>query len=429
MNLRETQARARRVFALATVTAAASCVTDSPSSTVQIYSWWTTASEQEALNKVLADFTTKNPSVTVDNSFAQDSLTALDTLQSRMREQDPPDTFQVNGGVELAQYVTGPASQLEMLDFLRDEQVRNCAVPSEVLDAVTFGGHVYAVPVDIARVNALFYNATTFASLGLAPPVTLDDFVADAQILVKNSITPLAIGDAAPWTLEVIFKSCLAAAGGANYYKEFAQGLNPNFARGGAGDSTFDQAIACFGTLLSYANTTEMRGMTWDGAVKEVTSGNPAMTIMGDWAHGEFLRDGGVVNVTFGEVAAPGSADTFIFTTDTFVLPIGAKERAGAVALLTEWGSAAGQSIFYPWKGSLPSRSDANPGGYDALATWTRSEFQTKALVADWAMAVPQAFTTAFDAALDRFADDGNAENLVLAARNNYDSVVQVHWP
>jgi glucose/mannose transport system substrate-binding protein len=429
MKMDETQAVARRIFAGLAVTAAASCVGDAPASPVQIYSWWTTASEDLALQKVLTDFKAKTH-LTVDNAVAHDSLTALDALQSRMREHDPPDTFQVNGGAELAQYVNGASSQLEPLDFLATAHAQDWGskIPPAVLQAVTFGPHVYAVPVDIARVNALFYNKTTFDSLCLKPPATLDDFVAVAQVLAQNNITPLAIGDAAPWTLEVIFKSCLVAGGHANYYKEFSQGLNSHFPSR-SGDSTFSQAISCFGTILSYANKSEMRGLTWDQAVLEVNRGNPAMTIMGDWAHGEFLRDGGSANGTFGEVAAPGSADTFIFTTDTFVLPFGAKNRDGAVALLTEWGSAEGQSIFYPSKGSLPSRWDANPNGYDALQTWTQNEFRSKTLVADWAMALPQAFTTAFDAALDRFADDGNAENVVLAAINNYDSIVTTHWP
>jgi hypothetical protein len=49
--------------------------------------------------------------------------------------------------------------------------------------------------------------------------------------------------------------------------------------------------------------------------------------------------------------------------------------------------------------------------------------------VPDWALAVPQGFTTNFDLALDRFGYDGNAENVVLAAKNNYDLVSAGHWP
>jgi ABC-type glycerol-3-phosphate transport system substrate-binding protein len=133
------------------------------------------------------------------------------------------------------------------------------------------------------------------------------------------------------------------------YYSEFCSGQNGYFANSASsasGDPIFNAAAACYGTLLSWANLENMRSLTWDGAVQEVRQGFAAMTIMGDWALGEFMPD-----VDFGEVPAPRSADTFIFTTDTFVLPTGAANRDGAIALLSEWGSAAGQSISTPSTG------------------------------------------------------------------------------
>jgi glucose/mannose transport system substrate-binding protein len=410
----------------------AGCVTDSGASTVQIYSWWTTASEAQALNKVLDDFKQQDPNVTVTNPAANNAPSAQQFLEGQVRENDAPDTFQVNGGIELEQYVKGASpNPLTTLDSLATQQNWEAVMPSVILSAAKYGGTYYAVPVDVARVNALFYNKVALANAGIAsPPASMAEFVDDAQALAAKHLTALAIGDAAPWALEVIFKSCLVAAGH-DYYTQFISGANPYFA-GTAGlesDPIFDQVIACFGTFLSYSNKSEMRNLTWDAAVSEVNAGNPVMTIMGDWAHGEFLRDLGEVDVTFGEVAAPGTSDTFIYTTDAFVLPAGAKNPDGALALLAEWGSARGQGIFYQTKGSLPSRSDADPAKYDALQQWTLAELQSKVLVPDWALALPQAFATNFDAALDRFADDGNAENLVLAAKNNYDLIVDSHWP
>jgi glucose/mannose transport system substrate-binding protein len=407
---------------------ASGCASDSATSTVEIYSWWETGSETAALDALLAQFGKENPNATVVNAAAANAPSAQSELQSRMHEGDPPDTFQVNGGAQLRQYVTDVMpSQLEALDFLATSQKWKKVIPLDVLQTVMFGTHFYAVPVDIARVNALFYNKAIFNKFGQTPPVTIADFVHVSQVFAANDVPPLAIGDQLPWALEVIFKGCLAAQG-ADYYKEFAGGTNPYFAGTAdpavTGDPAFDRAVSDFGTILAYANTGQMRDLTWDQAVALVAGGSAAMTLMGDWAHGELLQDHGQADVTFGEVAAPGSSDTFIFTTDTFVLPIGAKNRDGAVALLTAWGSAAGQSAFYPPKGSLPSRSDVDPSGRDSISDWTIQEFASRTHVADWALAVPQAFSTNFDPALDRFADDGNAENVVLAARNNYDLIV-----
>jgi glucose/mannose transport system substrate-binding protein len=428
-----------RFASLVATALVAGCTGGPRSSTVEIYSWWVSGAEQNALDAVLTDFENRNGNISVTNAAAENALTAQQELQTRMAEGNPPDTFQVNAGAELRQYVQGATPSLEALNLLATEQNWNETMQPAVLQAVTFGAHIYAVPVDIARINALFYNKHLFEANGLTPPATLDDFVRVAGVLSEHHIKPLEIGAQVPWTLEVLFKGCLVAAGaGPAYYTEFSSGQNPYFAHSDPAppssssapvDPIFNAAVACFGTLLSWANLDDMRSLTWDRAVQNVRQGSAAMTIMGDWALGEFLNEQADAGVDFGEVPAPGSAGTFIFTTDTFVLPKGAANRAGAIALLTEWGSAAGQSAFYPAKGTIAARKDVDPSGYDSIARATMADFNADALVPDWALAMPPAFTTNFDLALDRFAYDGNAENVVLAAKNNYDLVAAGHWP
>jgi glucose/mannose transport system substrate-binding protein len=424
----------RRLWQGLGVIALAGCATSAPESTVEIYSWWVSGAEQVALDAVLKNFAEANPNVQVTNAAAQDSLNAQDELQIRMRLGDPPDLFQINGGAELMQYAPeGSLSLLVPLDDLATAENWKQVVPPVVWQAITASGHVYAVPVDIARVNALFYNKHLFDDNGLTPPTSLVGFVEVAQALQDKILRPVAIGDKVPWTLEVIFKSCLAAAGQANYYAQFVQGVNGYFAGtdGTTFDPIFNSAVECFATIVSYADKTLMRSEAWNDAVLDVVSGHAAMTIMGDWALGEFLKDGAVADQDFGEIPAPDSQDTFIFTTDSFVLPVGAKNRSGALALLAVWGSASGQNAFYPLKGTLAARSDVDSGAYDIFARNTLQEFSDAEdagrLVPDWPLAFPQAFSTIFDAALDRFVDDGNAENLVLTVKNNYDLLTASH--
>lgn len=416
------------------VLALAGCTASAPESTVEIYSWWVSGAERVALDAVLYNFAEANPNVQVTNAAAQDSLNAQAELQARMRLGDPPDLFQINGGAELMQYAPeGSLSLLEPLDDLATAGNWKQVVPPVIWQAITVTGHVYAVPVDIAQVNVLFFNKHLLDDNGLTPPTSLIEFVAVAQALQNKMLRPVAIGDKVPWTLEVIFKSCLAAAGKANYYAQFVQGANGYFAGtdGATFDPTFNSAVECFATIVSYADKTLMRSETWDDAVLDVVSARAAMTIMGDWALGEFLKDGAVADKDFGEIPAPDSQDTFIFTTDTFVLPVGAKNRSGALALLAEWGSVSGQNIFYPLKGTLAARSDVDAGAYDLFARNTLQEFSDAQdagqLVPDWPLAFPQAFSTLFDAALDRFVDDGNAENIVLVVKNNYDLLTTGH--
>jgi glucose/mannose transport system substrate-binding protein len=400
-----------------------------PSGNVEIYSWWTSGSEKAALHAFLGDFTAKNPNVNVINAAEQSAQNAQADLQKRMAQGNPPDTFQVNGGADLMQYVVtngtdATQSKLENLDDLATQQKWTQLVPPDVLSTVSYGGHYYGVPVDIARINALFYNTAVFTQNGLTPPVTVADFVSVAQALQAKGIAPLAVGDSGPWVLEIIFKSCMVAEGGAAYYKEFVTGANSYFAgTTTTPDATFAAALSDFGQIMTYANSSVMRSQTWDQAVQLVANGDAAMTVMGDWAIGEFISLGKTPGTDFGEVPAPGSGSTFIFTTDTFVLPKGAPNRAGALALLTEWGSGAGQAAFNPVKGSIAVRTDADPTLYNVLSQKTIQDFHALPLVGDFALTVPASFPNVFDPALDQFAIDGIAQNVVLAVKNNYASL------
>ncbi len=405
-----------------------------PSGTVEIYSWWTSGSEQTALHALLADYAMKYPAVVVSNAAEEGSATAMSDLQKRMAGGNPPDTFQVNGGVELMQYVVtngrdATQSKLETVDTLFDQTL----VPADVLSTVTYGGHAYAVPVDIARVNALFYNKAVFSQYNLQPPSTIADFVSVAQTLQANGVIPLAVGDQGPWVLEVIFKSCMVAEGGAAYYKQFVGGENAYLSGASTTrDAILSAAVSDYTSIMTYANKSTMKGLSWDQAVqlvagKQSAPGQPAaMTIMGDWALGELINLGLTPDVDFGEVPAPGSSGTFIFTTDTFVLPIGAPNRTGAISLLEEWGSASGQAAFNPVKGSIAVRTDADSTIYNSISQKTLQDFHSLPLVGDFALTVPTAFVTPFDAALDQLASDSDAQNFVLAVKNNYQLLVTV---
>jgi glucose/mannose transport system substrate-binding protein len=396
------------------------------SGNVEIYSWWTAGSEKAALHALLTNFEVSNPNVNVVNAAEQSSQNAMADLQQRMAQGNPPDTFQVNGGANLMQYVVtngvdATQSKLENLDALAAQQNWAQVMPADVLSTVSYGGHYYGVPVDIARINALFYNTSIFTQSGLQPPTTMAEFVTVSQALQAKNIVPLAVGDSGPWVLEIIFKSCMVAEGGAAYYKQFVTGANPYFSGGtSTPDATFTSVLSDFQQIMGYANQNVMRSQTWDQAVGLVADGTAAMTIMGDWAVGEFIALGKTPGVDFGEVAAPGSASTFIFTTDTFVLPKGAPNRAGALALLTDWGSAAGQAAFNPVKGSIAPRSDADPSIYNVLSQATLQQFRTLPLVGDFSLTVPSSFSTVLDPVLDQFVIDANAQNVVLAVKNNY---------
>ncbi|TLN09893.1 carbohydrate ABC transporter substrate-binding protein, partial [bacterium] len=90
-----------------------------------------------------------------------------------------------------------------------------------------------------------------------------------------------------------------------------------------------------------------------------------AFNVMGDWAEGYFKELLKTPRVDFGWTPVPGTAGTFQFLSDSFVLPVNAPHRQAAIDWLIVCGSKEGQDAFNPVKGSIPARSDADRSLYD----------------------------------------------------------------
>ena len=94
-----------------------------------------------------------------------------------------------------------------------------------------------------------------------------------------------------------------------------------------------------------------------------VLKGEAAMTIMGDWGEGlRQRRSGPEVSYRYadkiGFMPMPGTAGTFVFTTDTFGLPMGARHPEEAQKLLSVFGSRGRPEDLQRMKGSISARLD-----------------------------------------------------------------------
>src|SRR5699024_10621067 len=71
--------------------------------TVEIFSWWTGAGEEEGLLALIDLFEEEYPDITVENAAVAGGAgtNAKAVLATRMQGDDPPSTFQVHGGDEL----------------------------------------------------------------------------------------------------------------------------------------------------------------------------------------------------------------------------------------------------------------------------------------------------------------------------------------
>jgi glucose/mannose transport system substrate-binding protein len=381
----------------------------------EVLSWWVSRGEADALHALLRVYERSHPNAGAVSAAVAGTNYAREQLRSRMTRGVPPDTFQMNGGTDLISWVghRSTRERMEPLDFLFASEGWSSAFPRDVLDLVTYSGRVYAVPLDVHRLNLLFYSLRIFDECGLRPPTTLDEMHSAAAVLRGRGIVPFAIGYRQPWTLTMLaFENVMVGVAGGAYYADFFRG------RCSPEDPELRSTLDHLGRILDYANP-DAADLGWDGAVELLRSGRAAMTIMGDWAKG-YLTSGPSA-AEFGQVPSPSSGGAFVFGTDTFGLPKRASQRAGAIELLKVFGSKEGQDAFNPVKGSIPARIDADLSRYDVLARGTAYDFWTGPRFPGIASLAPSSFTSVLESALRAFALNRDASAVVSTIRAHYD--------
>ncbi|HEX6605755.1 MAG TPA: ABC transporter substrate-binding protein [Chloroflexia bacterium] len=324
---------------------------------LEMFSWWTTGGEEAGLKAMYALYKKDHPNVEIVNQAVAGAAgaDAKAVLKNRMIGGDPPDAFQVHMGHELLDgYVA--AGQVEPLDDLYKSEGFDKAFPKGVLDIVSGDGHYWSVPVNIHRANVLWYNKKVFADNNLTAPVTFDDFFKVADALKAKGITALALGDKVTFASAHLFETVLLGTLGPDGYKGLWTGATK------WDDPKVTDALNTFKKMLGYINS-DHAALTWDGANDLVISGKAGMTIMGDWTDADYKAK---KFTDYGWTNSPGTAGIYDALSDTFALPKNAKDRDNALAWLKLAGSREGQDAFNPLKGSIPARTDAGQGDYDA---------------------------------------------------------------
>ncbi|TDC90306.1 carbohydrate ABC transporter substrate-binding protein [Nonomuraea deserti] len=341
---------------------------------VEVFSWWTGPGEADGLAAMRKIFEDKNPTYTFFDAAVAggsgDKAKAL--LQSKLQAGTPPDTFQGHAGAELQGYIK--AGNLEDLTSLYDELKLKEVFPAQLVEQISVEGKIYSVPVNIHRSNVLWFNPAVLKEAGVAgAPKTIEEFVAALEKVKAKGKVPLSIGS--EWTVTHLLESVLLGSLGTDAYNAlFKPGADWN-------SPQVTTALQNFAKIMEYAGDPQD---DWQPAAKQVADGEAAFNIMGDWAYGYFHNppEGGLgkkSKTDFDWAPAPGTEGTYLWLSDSFTLPKGAKNRDGALAWLKVAASKEGQDAFNPKKGSIPARKDADQSLYtdylaDALKDWSSNK-------------------------------------------------------
>jgi glucose/mannose transport system substrate-binding protein len=369
---------------------------DSPETVrLDVYNWWDQPEEKVAFDAVARMHEEQHDNVEVRNLDSDDATDARQEMSMRMLANAPPATFLANIGADVLQWavvdtqsvpnapVNTPPDSSEsyinpLSDLFRDT---GFTVPPELEEQLRIGEETgpFAVPLNIHRVNVLYYNRARrelFEERTQKTLLSIDTLCPaepDAEPLGREFAVPLA----SSWTLILLIFENILPALIANdssvddeYYKTLFLGDRDAEAEGGPSPMV-DKALEC-AQYLSRSMIDGSIGMEWAGAIQAVADGTATFTVMGDWAN-PLLKDE-LEAETVVAVPFPGTEELYVYTSDTFPLPIGVDHAAETVELLKTFASKDAQIVFSQNKGSIPARLGVDfdaPFGWSSFQKWT----------------------------------------------------------
>jgi glucose/mannose transport system substrate-binding protein len=337
---------------------------------VEIISWWTTPGTAEALQAVVDVYKADHPDGRIYNAAAADGTTARAILDQRLTDSDPPDIAQYNAN-NLGALLADHPGALASLDTLIDDlAIRDKIVP-EVLANVTIGGKIVAMPVNVHRENAVFYNKQIFEDNNLTPPTTFEEFLTVCETLKAAGVTPIATSYRG-WIQRIMFNTIVMGKLGTPQFVKLIEGTLA------FDDPTVTAAVDDYTMILENYINADAGGadFSWTQAADAVFNGDAAMLIHGDWAKGYFDQAGWTPGTDFGVFGAPGASNMFWYGVDVFAMMADAPNEQGALDFLTSVASIEGQVAFNSIKGSSPMRLDVPSADLDEVGADTLNDLK-----------------------------------------------------
>ena len=322
---------------------------------IEVFSWWTSGSEDAALQAIISAAKKANPSLTVTNAAVAGGAgtNAKQVLSTRLAGGDAPEIWQTHPGGELKGYVD-QAVLADMTSLYKSEGWDK-VVPKELVASMTYSKKTYSVLTGVHRANTMWISsaAQKKAGVSLSGSLTWATFKAAALKMKAKGIAPVCLGDKDIWTAAQLLEALIVAEVGATGWNALLDG-SKSWA-----DAGVKTAVSHFNEAMTWTNS-DHKALDWTGAVAALAKGTCGVNIMGDWAYGELLVKQKKVDGKDFTYATFGDANTFVTVGDSFVIGKTAKNQAGAIAFAKAIMDPKVQLAFNKLKGSAPVRSDVS---------------------------------------------------------------------
>jgi glucose/mannose transport system substrate-binding protein len=343
------------VFTAVALSLSVSIAPANASGKIEVFSWWTSGSEDAALQAIISAAVKANSGLEVVNAAVAGGAgtNAKQVLATRLAGGDVPEIWQTHPGGELGQYVD--QGVLADMTAVYKSMGWDKVVPKDLVASMTYNKKTYSVLTGVHRANTMWISsaAQKKAGVSLSGSLTWPKFKAAALKMKAKGIDPICLGDKDIWTAAQLLEALIVAEEGAAGWTALLNGSKKWTSAG------VKKAVANFNEAMTWVNK-DHKALDWTGAVAALAKGTCGVNIMGDWAYGELLVKQNKVDGKDFTYATFGDANTFVTVGDSFVIGKTAKNQAGAVAFAKAIMDPKVQLAFNKLKGSAPVRSDVS---------------------------------------------------------------------
>ncbi|WP_277540006.1 ABC transporter substrate-binding protein [Haloarcula laminariae] len=325
----------------------------SDSNSIELLHAWSDGDGNAAIGALIEGFQEAHP----DIEFAEEPVNGaarsnLDqVVQNRLQSNDPPSTFQTWPGKTLEKF--GDAYE-DIEGDVWDQDMKDNYLEGPQAQAQMDGTFV-TVPLNIHRINNLFYNANVLESADVDPSnMSSPSDVVDAceQVEQNTDAVPFAQQTSGTWSTTQLWETILLAEGGIDGYEAFINGNGNRSEVKAALDSVVE---------LEEYYPSDASSLSFTEANTMVMEGNAAFIHQGDWAAGAYSgNDEFNYGEQWGQVTYPGTEGSYLLNMDSFPFLANNPSPEATKTFLSYCGSSEGQVLFNAEKGSIPPRSDAD---------------------------------------------------------------------
>jgi len=166
------------------------------------------------LNDVIKEVENQIPGLKIVTEGVDVVVNRSTKLKAEFAAGSPPKIFYNFGGSDTESF----AKTGHLLDLTPIVEELGLKDKIQDFSEFTVDGKIYGIP-DNGYIEGFFYNKKIFNELGLTPPATWDQFLAMCETLKSAGYTPLALGAAEAWSINMIPTNFAATLGGSDMFR------------------------------------------------------------------------------------------------------------------------------------------------------------------------------------------------------------------